>query len=41
MAKYYELAEKLSEKYSPEQMCEIIATASIERINQMIEKYEI
>lgn len=41
MAKYFELAEKLSEKFTPEIMCAIIARADSEKISDLMKEYGI
>ena len=41
MAKYFELAERLSEKFSPEIMCAILGGASEKEISNLMKEYEI
>lgn len=41
MAKYLELAERISERFNPEIMCSILGGASKEKIADLLKEYGI
>lgn len=40
MEKYFILAEKLADKFTPEIMCQILGGMTDEQIDEMIQNYE-